>query len=376
MNVVGIIAEYNPFHNGHVFHLKKIKELYPDSLIVLVMSSSFTERGEISILNKWEKTALALKYGVDLVVELPFVYSTQSADIFAKTSITLLNNLGATHLVFGSECNDINKLQRFADTQINNKDYDNLVKSYLDTGINYPTALSKALEDITGDKIVEPNDLLGISYIKSIIELKSNIQPITISRTNNYHESATNIRNSLINKKNIKDNVPIESYNLLKNKDLSKFKENIFKLLKYKIDSVNNLDEFATVDEGIDNRIKKMIDSSSNYDELVENIKTKRYTYNKINRMLIHILCNLTKDMLINNIDIKYIRILGFSDDGQQYLNKIKKKVKLPLVTTYSKFNDDVLDFELTVTKIYSSIIEDNSLTKLEYSMQPIKRSN
>ena len=132
MKTVGIICEYNPFHNGHLYHLEKIKEMYPSSLIVLVMSSSFTERGDISILNKWEKTDIALHYGVDLVIELPFVFSTQSADIFAFGAISILNKMRVDTIVFGSESNDPNKLLEIANIQLNDENYNKIVKDYLD----------------------------------------------------------------------------------------------------------------------------------------------------------------------------------------------------------------------------------------------------
>ena len=151
MKKIGIICEYNPFHNGHLYHLEKIKEMYPDSLIVLVMSSSFTQRGEISILNKWEKTEIALNYKVDLVIELPFVFASQSADIFSYGAIKILKELNVDTIIFGSESNDPKKLTSIAKIQLENKEYDKLVKDYLDKGENYPTAMSHALNDIYKD---------------------------------------------------------------------------------------------------------------------------------------------------------------------------------------------------------------------------------
>jgi len=155
MKRIGIICEYNPFHNGHLYHINKIKEMYPDSIIILVMSGNFTQRGEASIINKWDKTDIALTYGVNIVVELPFVFATQSADTFARASIEILNSLHVDTIVFGSETNDIKRLRLMAETQINNKEYDKLVQKYLDEGINYPTALSKALFDITDNELLE-----------------------------------------------------------------------------------------------------------------------------------------------------------------------------------------------------------------------------
>ena len=169
--IIGIVAEYNPFHNGHIYQIQKIKEKYKDSIIVICMSSSFTQRGELSILNKFEKTEAALLNGADLVIELPYVYATQSSDVFAKYSIKLLESVGINTLCFGTERNNIDDIITSAKTQINNKNYDNLVKKYMDTGINYPTAQNKALKDLINIEIEEPNDLFQkccIHFLESI----------------------------------------------------------------------------------------------------------------------------------------------------------------------------------------------------------------
>ena len=302
MKAVGIICEYNPFHNGHLYHLKKVKELCPDHVIILILGGNFLQRGDASIINKWDKTKLAIEYGVDLVVELPFAFATQSADLFASGSISLLDALGVDKLVFGSETNDIDSFTLLAKAQLYNDNYDELVKGYLSKGVNYPTALSNALFTLTNKKIDTPNDILGISYVREIIRRKSNIEPICIKRTNNYHDkqlnskiaSATSIREALKKNKDISNYVPKETL-----KYINKVHniENYYPLLKYKILSeLDDLDIYQTVDEGIENRIKKFIIPSNSYNELVENIKTKRYTYNKIGRMFTHILCNFTKD--------------------------------------------------------------------------------
>ena len=166
MKIIGLIAEYNPLHLGHLYQINKIKELYQDSIIIVVTNSCFTERGEVSIINKWDKTKLCLNNNIDLIIELPFAYATQSADTFAKGAITLLNHLKIDTLIFGSESNNIEKLKEIVDTQLNNKEYNKIVKNNLDLGLNYPTAMSKALTTLLGYTITEPNDLLGISYIK------------------------------------------------------------------------------------------------------------------------------------------------------------------------------------------------------------------
>mgnify|MGYP004538079483 CR=1 FL=1 len=371
MKSVGIICEYNPFHNGHLYHINKVKEMFPDYTIILIQSSSFTERGEVSIINKFDKTKIALNYGVDLVVELPFVFSTQSADIFAKGSLSLLNHLNCEYLVFGSESNDINSLKELAKIQLKNKKYDKLVKKYMDDGINYPTAMNKALNDLGGKSISNPNDLLGLSYIKEIIKNNYNITPVSIERTNDYHSLKTNnkiisasaIRSLIKNKKRFKKYVPSLSYKYINKNNLD---TKMFELLKYKINSDNNLSLYQTVDEGIENRITKHINSTTSLDELISKIKTKRYTYNKISRMLIHILCNFTKEEANKFKEITYIRILGFNDKGKNYLNTIKKNSIIPIITNPKNSNDEMLNLEHRVTNIYNVVTNNNIKDQLE----------
>ena len=376
MNVIGIVCEYNPFHLGHLYQLKKVKEMYPDSIIIVVCSSNFTQRGDVSILNKWDKTRIALEYGVDIFIELPFGYATQSSDIFAKGAIELLNYLKINTLVFGSECNNIQELINLANVQLNNNQYDNIVKKYLDKGINYPTALSKALTDITNTTINKPNDLLGLSYIKEIIKNNYKITPVTIKRTNDYHGKDINsniinaslIRKLLIEKKDITKYIPSNTHKYLSNISL----DNFYPYLKYQIiNNSNNLNIYQTVDEGIENRIIKNIYKSSGYNELIMNIKTKRYTYNKINRMLLHILTNFTKEDA-NNIKIDYIRLLGFTNTGQKYLNKIKKDINVPIITRYKPNISNLLDLEFRVNSIYAFITNNYKLIELEYNNKPI----
>lgn len=382
MKKIGIICEYNPFHNGHLYHISKIKEMFDDSLIILVMSGNFTQRGEASIIPKYSKCDIALLSGIDLVIELPFIFATQSADVFAKTSIEILDKLNVDYVVFGSETNDINKLTMLAKTQINNKKYDKLVKEYLDKGVNYPTALSKALYQLTDKKIDKPNDILGVSYIREILKLNSNITPICIKRSNDYNSielndnitSASSIRYALLNGDNVKNYVPEYVYDYLKNPIFTK---NYFNLLKYKIMTENTLEEYQTVDEGIQNRIKKCIINSKDLDDLILKVKTKRYTYNKLSRMFIHILCNLKKEEVKKYNKISYIRVLGFNIKGRNYLNEIKKDIDIPLITNFSRTNDPILDIEMRSTCAYASILNEKdkiNLIESEYKDFPIIR--
>ena len=374
MKVIGLIAEYNPFHNGHLYQINKIKEIYPDSIIIAVVSSSFTQRGDISILNKWDKTDICLDNGIDIVIELPFVFATQSSDIFGKGAVQLVEQLHIDTLVFGTETDSIEWLKVVADLQLNSKEYDKKVKHYLDKGLNYPTATNKAIQVLTGYKVDSPNDLLALSYIKQIKKDNKKIDIINIKRTVDYHTtitennitSASNIRNKYINNENIDNLVPYQINNLYK---ISM--DDLFPYLKYKVlTEENNLNKYQTVDEGIENRIIKYINESNTYEELIQNIKTKRYTYNKISRMLLHILTSFTKEEAIN-LEIDYIRLLGFSSKGKEYLSKIKKQIDIPVITGYKKNISKILDIELKITKIYS-LATSKDLVEEEYRNKPI----
>ena len=372
MRVVGIVAEYNPFHYGHLYQIRKVKEMYPDSIIIAIISTNYTQRGGFSLINKWDKTRICLNYGIDMVVELPTLYTTQGADMFAYGAISILNMLHIDTLVFGMECDDVEYLIKAAKTQINNSKYDELVQKYLLTGVNYPTALGNALKEMIGYTTDKPNDLLAISYIKEIIKNNYKIEPVGIKRTNDYH--GKEIKSSIVNASLIRDMldknmdvskyVPIETYKCLNMKNF----DNGYLLLKYNIsNNENRLYEYLTVDEGIENRILKYYKDCDNWCALVNLIKTRRYTYNKVNRMLMHILLNIKK---IDNDREIYLRVLGFNDIGRNYLKQIKKDIDV--INTCKQGINKALDIEINATYIYSLVTGDNSLLEREYKNKPI----
>lgn len=374
--VVGIVAEYNPFHNGHKYQIEKIREKYKDATIVVVCSSSFTQRGDTSILNKFDKAKVALNNGVNLVVELPYVYSTQSSDVFASAAIKILNYLKVDTICFGTERDSIGDIKKCAITQLDEPKYNEIVREELELGVNYPTALNKALKKLIDIEITEPNDLLALSYVKEIIKNQYNIEIFNIKRTNDFHDidsnemivSASNIRNKLINNIDIKDKVPSDVYKILKN---IKFNDKYFEFLKYKINSENDLEKYLDVDEGLSTRIRNSIDKSNSLDELIQNIKTKRYTYNKISRMLNHILCSFTKDERDKTKDIEYIRILGFDEVGQKHLNSIKDNMDIKILNKFDT-SYKALEIEKRVSGIYSMII--SNIMDKEIKNIPVKK--
>lgn len=369
MEKIGIICEYNPFHNGHMYHIQKIKEMYPDSFLVLILNGYFLERGEVSILTKEDKTKIALFYGIDLVIELPTLYGTQSADIFADISVTLLHHLKVEKLIFGSELNDISLLNKIVE-EVECPTYQETVQKFLKEGINYPTALSKAIS--LNIDFNNPNDLLAISYIKAIKKHKYSITPLSIKRTSHYHDlksteeiiSASNIRNKLFHQEEITNYLPeISHKSIIPNND-----KTFFTLLKFKILTNPHLEEFLTVDEGIENRLVKCVKTSNSLEEFFKKVKTKRYTMNKLRRMCIHILLGITKKE--NTKTLSYIHILGFNKKGQAYLNSIKKEIDIP-----TQINKNSIEYKTEIkAAILYDLLHNTNTYKFEMQNKPIQK--
>lgn len=377
MKAVGIICEYNPFHNGHLYHIEQIKKRFPKHIIVLVVNGPFTQRGEASILTKWEKTEIALSNNIDLVVELPFIFASGSADLFACGAVTILNELQVEYLVFGSEENKIKKLTMLASIQFQDK-FKEKVKRLISSGINYPKSLSIILKEMTGFTLSSPNDLLGVSYIKEIIRQNSSIIPVTIKRTNCYHEkkmsdhiaSATSIRNAIKSNKNIKSVVPKISYSFIHTEmDI----ENFYPFLKYKIISEKEqLLHYHEVSSGIISRLQKYVIECNSLDELIHMVKSKNETYNKLKRMFLYILCGLTTSEADFYKEHPYIRILGFNDYGKKYLKQIKNDVSIPIITNYSNDSQKLLSLDFRIHQIY--IMGFKKVFQKRYFDEEIKR--
>lgn len=384
MKIVGVIAEFNPFHNGHLYLFNNMKKMFPDAVYILIMSGNFTQRGEPSILDKRSKTEIALKTGFDLVVELPFPFATASSEIFAEGAIELAHALGVTDLLFGSESDDLTYLNEMIDIELYNSSFDPLVRVYLASGLNYPTARSQAFNDITGKSIKLPNDILASSYIKAIKKNNYNIKAHSIKRTNDYNSnyleenisSASSIRKALLDGKDITKQVPSFVIPYLEDiKDSVITTNSYFKYLKYKLITDNNDNTYPSLDKGLLNKLKKNIAKVSSYDELINSVKTKNITYRKIARGLLYYLCDFTIDSKEKMSNITYIRILGLSNKGRCYLNRIKKDCSLPIISKFTREKDDMLALEYKTTIIYS--LEYNNKCNVindEFKVFPIRK--
>lgn len=391
MKAVGVIVEYNPFHNGHLYHLQEAKKISKCDVVVAVMSGNFLQRGEPALVSKWSRAKMALQNGVDIVIELPFAYATQKAETFAFGAVSLLHRLNVSSVCFGSESGRIEDfLQMMKVIQENEERISEKLNRYLREGYSYPKAKSLAYEQILENDptfLSQPNNILGFHYVRSINKLNSSIQPLTIKRkAAQYHDehfatetiaSATSIRKMLENSdlSTINNVIPtytkteLESY-------LEQFQtfsdwEKYFPLLKYKILSLTE-EEMRTIygiSEGLENRLKKYILASHHFREFMEQIKTKRYTWTRLQRTLLYILMHVTNAEMKYADELKkvpYIRLLGMTRKGQLYLNKIKQQLSIPLVTKPNDFIHPLLSLDIKATNIYR-LIYPNHLQNTRY---------
>lgn len=388
MSVLGIVSEYNPFHNGHLLHLNESKKLTNSNYTVCVISGNFIQRGEPALIDKWSRAKMALRSGVDLVIELPVVYSLQSAELFAYGGIKILNSLGIIDtLCFGSESGNIAGLDAVASILLEEPwEYRYFLKTFLDEGLSFPQSRLKALNQMLDcpdlkNILTSPNNILGIEYLKAITFLRSPIVPFTIKRNNDYSEteltgnisSATSIRQTLLQNNNlddIKENVPQTTFDILKEEFdkgcgpvFSKDFEQVIltTIRKMSIEEIKNIFD---VNEGLENKIKKSASKANNLEELISLIKSKRYTQTRIQRILFHILLGIEKSFY-EEASIQggpqYIRVLGFNENGKKLLSTAKKKATLPIITKVADFKNNenetfnkMLQYDITATNLYT----------------------
>ncbi|MBP3502483.1 MAG: nucleotidyltransferase [Clostridia bacterium] len=405
--VLGIIAEYNPFHNGHMYHLQKAKEQSGAQYSICVMSGNFVQRGNTSILNKWKKAEMALKNGIDLVIELPTIYSVASAESFSLGAIKLLDTLKIVDAIsFGAETDDFAALNNISNIAFEEpKKYKDLLNKELKKGISFPKARENALMLYLDDNkryaniINSPNNILAIEYLKSLKKIKSTIQPIPIKREKVYYNentivdefaSATAIRNLLKNKQfsEIRKVVPKDTYEILSKEselgnivlDLSAYeKQIIYNLRKMTIEEIAQLPD---VNEGLEHSIKNAANFSNNIKDFINIVKTKRYTQTRIQRILICALLGITKkDVIMSKRNIPYIRVLGFNEKGKELISRISKaNPKAQIITSVKKFKDQnnnktykrLLDIDIFSTDVYTMACNNDSIANLDYTKNMI----
>lgn len=410
MKIVGLIAEYNPFHNGHEYHIKRAKEITGADAVVVVMSGNFVQRGAPAIMPKHLRAKVALKSGAALILEIPIPFAVGSAEYFARGAVALLNSLGCIDfLCFGSECGDIKALENIAQVLADEpQEYRSLLRACLKEGLSFPAARERALRDYLHDDslsriLAAPNNTLGVEYIKALIRLKSPIRPFTILRKDSrYHSetlepagnfsSATAIRRLLLFSGNslttdqdrpfdepklssilarLEEHVPPECVALLERTHLSRYPvySNDFSLLvKYQLmkETRETLSLYADISEDLANRILNHLNDYQNFDQFCNLLKTKEITYSRISRALLHVILGIHSsflDQLSKEGLIHYARMLGFSRKGKDVLSAIKQHSAVPLISkagdmeTLSGLGKRMIDADLFASNLYESVI-------------------
>lgn len=402
-SVLGIVAEYNPFHNGHAYHVQKAKEKSGAQYVVSVSSGNFVQRGNTSVVNKWKKAEMALLNGVDLVIELPTIYSVSSAEGFSFGAMKILNSLGIVESIsFGTETDDFGALNNIAGAICDeSKRYKDLLGCELKKGFSFPKARENALMLYFDDNeryaniLNGPNNILAVEYLKSLKKMKSTIQPIPVKREKVYYNdnhivdefaSATAIRKLLADNdfREIRKVVPNSTYEMLSREtelgnvvlDLSCYeKQIIYNLRRMSIDEIRNLPD---VNEGLENNIKNAASYTNNLSDLIDIIKSKRYTQSRIQRILICVLLGITKkDVEMAKRATPYVRVLGFNENGRALLSRIKKaNPRLSVITSVKKFKDSntnktynrMLDIDMLATDIYNMACKNDCIAGLDYT--------
>lgn len=347
MKAVGIIAEYNPFHNGHAYHLQEAKRVTGADVAVVVMSGNFVQRGEPAILDKWERTKLALHNGADLMVELPVFDAVQPGHLFAQGAVQILAALGVHDLVFGSEHPDV--------------DFMDLAKKaaaiesegqFTDRTQTFASAYAAQLEEKTGFKLEDPNDILAFSYAKAVLasDVEMDLHPIARKQAA-YHDqsideaqdiaSASSIRLALHKGKweKVEKVVPADTLKALKEKPTSLgFEKPFFDLLRYRLltDTVGQLGQVYQMAEGLEYRLVGVAtakEAPQSYQSFIRAVKSKRYTFARMQRTMLYTLLNIKVDQMQAAMADSYIRLLGFTDEGQAYLSEVKRRARLPIIS-------------------------------------------
>ena len=406
--VVGIIAEYNPFHNGHSYHIQNTKAQTGADFVVAVMTGNFTQRGNTSVINKWEKTKMALNGNADLVVELPTIYSVSSAENFANGAVKILNELGIVDTIsFGMEADDVSTLNNIANVLVNEPpEYKAILEHELGKGNSFPKARENALMMYLNDikryaNVVKgSNNILAIEYLKALKKQKSSIVPFGVKREKVYYNStkiideyasATGIRNLLLHNQieEVRKVVPAKSYSILLNNlrqgtyvlDIIAYNDEIiYKLRSMTVKQIANLPD---VSEGLEYLIKDVSNKTNNLIELINGIKSKRYTQTRIQRILLYALLGITKkDMEMSKKITPYIRVLGCSEKGKILLSQINSKAKV--ITSLKKYEvsnknkrfcigkqkalNRMLEIDKTATDIYTIGYKKDSKAGLDYT--------
>lgn len=397
MKAVGLVTEYNPFHNGHLYHLNKAMELTGADISVAVMSGDFVQRGEPAVLDKYTRASMALNSGVNLVVELPVNYAVSSAESFAAGALKVLDYIKADSIAFGSESGDIERLSKLANILCDNEDvlYKEISK-YTANGISYAAARQKVVEKLmdkdTAAMLTSSNNILAVEYLKAIIKNNYAIKPYTVQRQGDAYNdtdirsdyaSATALRGNL-KTDNISKYIPVKAGLILSSNTNYIYPDDITEALFTRLLDIlfvsnydknvfiENVMQYPDVSKEIAGRLYKsamdMItrtvpqwagskyDGAFSFGSLCEHIKTKEVPLSRIKRALIRIMLGLDNKHMEKYDNSPYIRVLGFDKKGQEYLSYIRKTVEVPLITKTADYKEMLLD-DIHAANIYNTII-------------------
>ncbi len=395
MKTMAIISEYNPFHNGHAHQINQHRTACGVDCVIAVMSGNFVQRGAPAICDKWTRANMALSSGVDLVIELPVVYATQSAERFAHGAVSLIDSLfGVDYLSFGSECGDISLLMQAARVLAQDGFQDEIAKE-MQNGDSYPAARLALLLEKLGEEfrpiIQEPNNLLAIEYLKSLILLKSDIEPITVKRTIAHHASEANenyasascIRNLIANMEDFSSSIPKKAYEIfslaikagLAPVSSQGLDEIVTYLLRTK--AAEELRALPDMTEGLEYRFIEAARTLHTQKEIAQAVKSKRYTRTRIDRTLLHLALGITKDDV--DLSPQYYRVLGVNSVGMSFL-KMQKENPLPVITkaANAKFESEqasqMFALDCRATDIYSTLYPNKKHNRsgLDFLKSPI----
>lgn len=391
--ICGIIAEYNPLHNGHIYHIRETRRIGKVDFVVAIISGNFMQRGVPAILDKWTRGRLAVEAGsVDLVLEIPYFIATESAEYYAKGSIGILESLGVIDSVsFGSEKGSVEELKDIAKLLREEPfKYSDKLTEYIAEGMSFPKARERAVAEFLGDEYSKmlrlPNNILAVEYLKHI----KSMQAITIKRQGGYHAddagpeypSATGIRKKILDNKYdiVKNSVPREVYEEITNNSisgLSKSMKEYFNLIRTEIVKRNSseLENIQGITEGLENKIKKEIRYHDDYKGFVSSVKSKRYTMTAIERGLNHILMSIDKKEVEEAFENEmwYTRVLALNDRGAFVLKKAKEKAGIKILNNINKEEKlpELFKYDIMASDIYNIITGKDMYKNSDFVMKP-----
>ncbi len=390
MSVIGIVCEFNPFHKGHKYLIDSVKQ--QGDIVVCVMSGNFVQRGEPAIFPKDVRVESALNNGVDIVLELPFVYATASAEIFARNAVKILDSFGCDKIAFGAETAEVGDLTKVVEI-LSDDGFELKIKKHLDDGLSYPIARQRAFDEYDYNlDISTPNNILAIEYIKSIKHIDSKMTPVAVKRIGaGYNDnsavddfaSATHIRSLINNEENFNKYIPenlLEIYDdiIKKGAYLSCDKYNLIALALLRERIGTDLSNIANMAEGLENRIEESVKNSLEINNLFDNIKTKRYTHSRVRRAVLSTMFGVTYNDI--NISAPYCRMLGFNIRVSNDIGKFADNCKLPYIVNYSDFNKydmpeikRIFELENKSTDIYNLMLNTMDVCSKEMTYSPKK---